>query len=146
MVFCRSLGPGVPEQGNVGPLRWIIFLISAATCVSGLVQLFFPEFVLRIVGAERGLAARHFFAIVGMFMFLFGGMMIQALRSFSRQSVAIFWAALQKFGASMAVAIGVERGVFNGLALSIASFDFICGVLIIWYWMRVRPGGYATGN
>jgi hypothetical protein len=131
------------ESAATGPrgqriLFWIIILISAATVISGIVQIFAPEFVLKLVGANRDLTADHFFSIIGMFMALFGGMLLQAMRSASNQQVAVFWAGSQKIGASLAVGIGVERHVFSTLALAVASFDFISGCLIFWYWRRIH--------
>jgi len=121
-----------------GILYWIIMLISVATVVSGIVQIIFPEFVLKLVGANRDLTTGQLFATIGMFMALFRGMLLQAMRSVSDQSVAVFWAGLQKLGASLAVGIGVARHVFSTLALGIASFDFISGCLIFWYLTRMR--------
>ena len=79
-------------------------------------------------------------------MALFGAMLLHALRDPSRQTVAILWSALQKFGASAAVAIGVERHLFSVLALGIASFDFVSGILVISYWNKVRSRGNGDGE
>jgi hypothetical protein len=122
-------------------LQWLIWIIAAATLVSGVVQMFDPGFVLGLVSARKTSVTEHFFGIIGMFMAIFGGMLLHALRSPSRQTVAILWSALQKFGASAAVAIGVERHLFSALALGIASFDFISGILVISYWAKVRSNG-----
>ncbi|MGD0443921.1 MAG: hypothetical protein ABSA39_08290 [Edaphobacter sp.] len=117
---------------------WLILLISAATIISGLVQLLAPQFVLALVGADRNPISEQLFSTIGMFMAIFGGMLLQAMRSPSNQSVAIFWSALQKFGASSAVILGVERQVFSVVALAIATFDALSGCLILWYWFQVR--------
>lgn len=106
--------------------------------MSGVVQLLFPGFVLRLVGASTEPAPRHFFGIIGMFMALFGGLLLQTLRAVEIQPIPIFWSGLQKLGASVAVAIGVQRGLFSPLALSISCFDFLSGVLILWYWKKAR--------
>jgi hypothetical protein len=129
----------VPNSQPQKLVYWLIILICLATIVSGLVQVIAPQFVLALVGADRNLTSEHFFAIVGMFMTLFGGMLLQAMRSLSNQHVAIFWSALQKFGACAAVSIGVERHVFSVLALVIAAFDGLSGCLIFWYWLKTRP-------
>jgi hypothetical protein len=129
----------VPNSQSHKFVYWLIILICFATIVSGLVQLIAPQFVLALVGADRNLTSEHFFAIIGMFMTLFGGMLLQAMRSPSNQHVAIFWSALQKFGASAAVGIGVERHVFSVLGLALVAFDGLSGCLIFWYWLRTRP-------
>ncbi len=129
----------VPNSQPQKLAYWLILLISATTVISGLVQLAWPQFVLGLVGADRNPTSEQLFSTIGLFMALFGGMLLQAMRSPSTQSVAIFWSALQKFGACAAVIIGVERQVFSVLALAIAAFDGLSGCLIFWYWLQSRP-------
>ena len=119
-------------------LRLALLAIALLTVVSGAVQLLAPRIVLRIVGGDTSPAAAHFFGIVGMFMVLFGGLLWQALRSPTPMPVPVFWAALQKLGASAAVALGVSRGLFGVIALLVASFDLFSGVLALWYWSHIR--------
>ena len=119
-------------------LYWVLVLISASTVLSGLVQLIAPGFVLRVVGGATDAAGEHFFRIVGMFMVLFGGATLQALLSFKHHPVVILWSSFQKFGAAIAVGLGVQRGVFSSLALVVAIVDFLSGVLALWYWSRIR--------
>ena len=115
-------------------LRLIIILISIVTMLSGLTQVIAPAFVLNIIGADSNAASNYFFAIVGMFMALFGGMMLHALYSVQRNDAAVLWASFQKLGAAAAVGIGVSLGIFNGLALSVALFDLISGIVFLWYY------------
>ena len=115
-----------------------ILAIALITIASGAGQLFLPGVVLRVVGAEITPTSAHFFAIVGMFMVLFGGALFQAVRSDSPQQVAVLWAGLQKFGASGAVGLGVIRGIFSPVALGVAGFDLLSGVLVLWYWSTTR--------
>ncbi len=126
---------GLPHSKDRG-ISWLIQFISLASIASGLVQLAMPQFVLKLVGAARDLTTEHFFATIGMFMAIFGAMLLLAVRSRTDQRVAIFWAAMQKFGASAAVVIGFERHVFFALALAIATFDGLSGCLILWFWKR----------
>jgi hypothetical protein len=122
-------------------LYWVLVLISASTVLSGLVQLVSPGFVLRVVGGATDPAGEHFFRIVGMFMVLFGGMLLQALLAAADHPLATFWAALQKLGAAAAVGIGCSRGFFASTALLVAGFDLLTGILILIYWRRIRQGG-----
>lgn len=117
---------------------WLLVAIGIITVASGLLQLVAPEMVLRLVGAEATPTTRHFFAIVGMFMTLFGGLLLHALFSPAHHPAMVFWASLQKFGASLAVGVGVLHHIFSGLALLVAGFDFLSGLLILWYWSRIR--------
>ena len=122
-------------------LYWVLVLISAGTVLSGLVQMVAPGFVLHTVGGVTDPAGEHFFRIVGMFMVLFGGMMLQALLSPSDHPVAVFWASLQKLGAAGAVGLGVSRGFFSSTGLLVAGFDLLSGILILIYWRSIQRGG-----
>lgn len=121
-----------------GTLRLIIAAIGVITIVSGAGQVVAPGFVLGQLAVETNPASLHFFAIVGMFMVLFGGLLLNAMYSVPPQPVALFWAALQKFGASAAVGIGAMNGVFSPLAWLVAGFDLLSGALILAYWRAVR--------
>jgi hypothetical protein len=46
--------------------------------------------------------------------------------------------SLQKVGASAAVFLGVTRGVFAAVALVVAGFDLLSGILGLALWNRVR--------
>jgi hypothetical protein len=119
-------------------LFWLLALIAGGTIVAGGTQLFAPGFVLRIIGGSTEPAARFFFALVGMFMVLFGGLTLHALLDSRDHPVAILWSALQKLGASIAVALGVKSQIFASLALAIAAFDLLTGILLTIYWRRIR--------
>ena len=119
-------------------LYWLLVLIAASTFLTGGVQLVAPGFILRLLSAQTTLTTEHFFAIVGMFMVLFRGATLHALLSFKHHPVVILWSSFQKFGAAIAVGLGVQRGVFSSLALVVAIVDFLSGVLAIWYWSRIR--------
>jgi hypothetical protein len=120
------------------PLRLILVSIAVITVVSGLTQIVAPGFVLDRLSVEDTEATRQLFATVGMFMVLFGGMLIQALLDRAEHPIVVFWAALQKLGASAAVGIGVARGVFSGVALLVAGFDLLSGALGLAFWRRIR--------
>ncbi len=114
-------------------LYWLLVLISISTLISGIVQIFAPAFILGLISAEITAATKQCFATVGMFMFLFGGMLLQVL--LSRQMVApvFLWAGLQKVGAFVAVGIGVINHVFGPAAMLVAGFDLLSGILIFVY-------------
>ena len=126
-------------------LEQVLIAISIMTVVSGLTQMLAPGFVLGILDAETTAAAQHFFAIVGMFMVLFGGLLLHALFSHGHQQVAVLWAGLQKLGAVGAVALGVANAVFSPLALLVAGFDLVSGVLILMFWSSARRRDKVAG-
>ncbi len=122
-------------------LYWVLALIAASTVLSGLVQLVSPGFVLHVVGGATDPAGEHFFRIGGMFMVLFGGMMLHALLAAGDHPLPVLWASFQKLGAAAAVGIGVSRGFFSSTALLVAGFDLLTGILMLIYWRSIRQGG-----
>ena len=129
---------GVRRHLVADPLRLVLVAIAAITVASGLTQIVAPGFVLDRLSVENTEATRQLFATVGMFMVLFGGMLIHALLDRAEHPIVVFWAALQKVGASAAVGIGVARGVFSGVALLVAGFDLLSGALGLAVWRRIR--------
>ncbi len=119
-------------------IRRALIAISALTVVSGAVQALAPARLLRALRAPDDAAARHFFATIGMFMVVVGGGLLNALLRPGRQPVIVFWAALQKLGASVAVGLGVRRRIFSPLALGVAFFDLLSGLLAAEHWRRTR--------
>lgn len=116
----------------------LLVLIAAMTALTGAIQVAAPGFILHLLSADSTMTSRHFFAIVGMFMVLFGGATLHALLSFKHHPIVIFWSALQKLGAATAVALGVERGVFATVAILVAGIDLLSGLLALWYWKQIR--------
>jgi hypothetical protein len=127
--------------------RGLLFKLSAAiaaiTIVTGFVQMLRPDLVLGIIGADTNPAPRHFFGIVGMFMVLFGGMLLHALFDAGHHRIVVLWSGLQKVAASGAVALGVWNGIFSTLALGVAGFDLFSGAVIFLY-MFGLPRGART--
>lgn len=119
-------------------LRLLLLGVAAATAASGLVQAVAPSFVLGVIGAEAGSVGSYAFGIVGMFMVLFGGLLWEGLPPRGPIPLALRWAGLQKLGAAGAVGLGVMRGLFGPLALGVAGFDLLSGVLIFVYLYRSR--------
>jgi hypothetical protein len=114
-------------------IRLILLLISVITLISGLTQLLIPADVLSIVGATIDKDTKHLFSIIGMFMFLFGGMMIHVLYNENNNRVAVLWSGFQKLAASAAVFIGIFKGVFVPVAAGVAIFDFLSALLFLYY-------------
>lgn len=117
---------------------WLLLGIAVVTIFSGLFQMVAAGFELRLLAAQATATSRHFFAIVGMFMVLFGAALLHALLSPTHHPIVVFWASLQKFGAFAAVGLGVLHHIFSPLALLVAGFDFCSGILGIWYWFQIK--------
>jgi hypothetical protein len=113
-------------------LNLLIIAISMATIASGLAQVVAPSFVLHFVGADITTTATQLFATIGIFLVLCGGLMLHAVYS-AYPSVAILWCAFQKIGACIAVLIGIANGVFSIMAIGIALFDLLSGILFLYY-------------
>ena len=122
-----------------GPLvRRLVLAIAAITVATGLAQALAPGPMLRLVGGEATPTSAHVFGIVGMFMVLFGGALWQGVRQPAPDRTVLLWTGLQKLGASLAVGLGVMNGIFSALALAVAGFDLLSGILIIAYWNAHR--------
>ncbi len=118
-------------------LNLFVILISAATVFSGIMQIIAPGFVLSFIGADTAPASKHFFAIIGMFMALFGGLMLNVVYSARPSKSTVFWCALQKLGASIAVLLGIYNEIFSLMAGSIALFDLVSGLLFLYYMKNI---------
>lgn len=116
----------------------IVFLIGIITILSGLAQVINPELVLSVVGGEKSPGGNHSFAIIGMFMVLFGALVVHALSTETQEPVAILWCSLQKLGAAVAVGIGVGKGLFSLLALAVAGFDLLSFIVMFVFWLTIR--------
>ena len=123
---------------RMGPLFWLVAVIAAITLITGCVQILYPAPILAVLSASQSPAALHIFGVVGMFMALFGGALLHALFGRRASPVVVLWAGLQKFGAVAGMGIGVLHGIFAPLALLVAMFDFVSGVLILTYWGRME--------
>ena len=118
-------------------LRLLLILIAAITVVSGLVQLVAPDFVLGMIGASLRPPAPHLFATIGMFMLITGAMFLQTLLTRSSERAVPLWIGVQKVAACALVGLGVARGLFGMMALGVAGFDLISGLLAFLFLMRL---------
>ncbi|MEX2592904.1 MAG: patatin [Anditalea sp.] len=114
-------------------LNLFVVIISVVTILSGLAQVVMPAFVLNFIGAETSPTSSHLFGIVGMFMALFGGLMLHTVYSAQTSKEAVLWCAFQKLGAFVAVSLGIINGLFAFIAIGVALFDLFSGILFIYY-------------
>jgi hypothetical protein len=127
-------------------LTSIVRAIAVVTIASGGVQLVAPGLILGPLGAEQSPATLQFFGIIGMFMVVIGGVLRSALAHPESSGGSIGWTAVQKFGASAAVLVGVLRHVFSGLALAVALFDLVSALVIVALWRRIHAGVVAPAT
>ncbi|WP_158799754.1 patatin [Pedobacter sp. L105] len=111
----------------------IIILISIVTLITGVTQILAPAFLLRLLGAEVSLATIQIFGIIGMFIAIFGGMLIHANLTSSFDSRAILWSSFQKFGASIAIFASICTGLFAPIAALAGAFELISGLFFLYY-------------
>lgn len=119
-------------------LKIFLKLIAIITIISGLIQLLVPGFVLGMIGGEISDSTLHFFGIIGMFMVMFGGLLFHALSGKQDRPVAVIWCGLQKYGAAVAVGMGIINGLFSWLAIGVALFDLLSGILITMHWYSIN--------
>ena len=123
---------------NDSLLRLALLLIGAITVASGLAQLLAPGFVLSVIGGDTAPAAAQGFATVGMFMVVTGAMLVQDLWRRSGEPTVPLWIGVQKVAAAALVGLGVMRGLFAPLALGVAAFDLLSGVLAFVFVARIK--------
>jgi len=119
-------------------LRLVVLIISALTIISGLVQLISPAFILTFIHGDITQATKHEFGIIGMFMFLFGGLMLHTLYSAETSSTVVLWCGLQKLGASIAVFLAIWKSLFAPIAALVAGFDLLSAIIFFYYYSIVR--------
>ena len=119
-------------------LRRALIAIAALTVATGAAQVLAPRRVLSPLAAQDDATTGHLFGTVGMFMVVVGGGLLNTLVRPAHNPGVVFFAGLQKIGASIAVALGVRRRIFSPPALLVAGFDLLSGVLAFAYWRRLR--------
>ena len=117
--------------------RSALIAIAGLTVVTGAGQVLAPQASLRPLFAEDDATTRHFFGTIGMFMVVVGGSLLEQLVRRRGERSGLLWAAAQKVGAAAAVGLGVRRGIFSPLALLVAGFDALSGLLVLDYWRRL---------
>jgi hypothetical protein len=115
--------------------RKLLVAIGAVTTATGALQAAVPAATLVPLRAENSPTVRHFFGTVGMFMACTGGVLVAR----PDEPAVVAMTAAQKLGASVAVATGVRRDLLSPLALGVAAFDGLSGLLALDYWRRLRP-------
>lgn len=117
------------ERAAHAAVSWM----AAITVLAGAAQVAASGAILRTVSSPQSASDRHFFRIIGMFMAVVGGLLLDTQRRPDPDSQVLLWAGAQKLGASAGVGVGVARGVFAPRALGVAAFDLSSALLLVWY-------------
>lgn len=112
--------------------------VAVTTVLTGAAQMIAPGAILWTVSGPESVSDRHFFRIIGMFMAVVGGLLLDTQRRSEPDPLVVRWASVQKFGASAGVGLGVARGVFGPGALAVAAFDLSSAVFLVWYRRHLR--------
>lgn len=113
--------------------RTLLRGIGATTAATGVLQAAVPQATLGPLKADDSPTVRHFFGTVGMFMACTGSLLVAR----PAEPAVVLMTAAQKIGASAAVGLGVRRGLLSPLALGVAGFDALSGLLALDYWRRL---------
>ncbi len=128
-----SVSPARPDselEPEADALHKAAIAIGGATAVSGLGLIAAPRTVLCILGAGRAEPAPFLFRIIGMFMAVSGGLLVDGARAGRAGRVALRWAMAAKIGAAIAIACGVRSKRFGKQGLALAAFDASAAGLI----------------
>ena len=117
--------------------RVALAVISGLTVLEGAAQIVVPSVSLDVASNEDDATTRQLWGTIGMFMAIVGGWLLDGLLRRPKDRSPLPWAAAQKLGAAGAVGLGVRRGIFSKLALAVAGFDALSGLLAIDYWRRL---------
>jgi hypothetical protein len=120
-------------SGSPDALRQAAMAIGGATAVSGLGLIAAPRQVLCILSAGRAEPAPFLFRVIGMFMTVSGGLLVDGARSSAAAGpgrMALRWAMVAKVGAAIAVGYGVRSKRFGKQGLALAAFDASAAALI----------------
>jgi hypothetical protein len=124
------------EDLQTDPQRGLCVIIGVITAVSGLFLLAFPKTALNLLDAGTTDPASYLFGLIGMFMLLFGGLLIDTSRRVDPAPVALFWCAIQKVAATIAMFVGLISDVYGWLALLLVLFDGLSALVIWALWRR----------
>lgn len=111
-------------------------VVGGTTLASGLGLLAAPRLSLRLLGADTAPPAPLLFRVVGMFMTVCGGLLLEEPRS----PAVLRWSVVQKCGAAAGVTLGVVSGDYHRRGLAVAAFDAASAVLLA----RMLGQGRAT--
>jgi hypothetical protein len=134
------LGPAVRRRvRRPGLPWWAVVPVAGVLLLVSLVQVFLPGTFLAKTGWEVSPTTQHFWGIVWMFVGLAAGLALYRQGWPRHGHSPLLWASCQKFGAAVAVGVGVLKALFSPLALVVAGFDLFSGLLMAYCYWQIRP-------
>ena len=124
------------DELQADPPRGLSVAVGALTAVSGLLVLAFPITMLHLLDADTPDPTPFVFGVVGLFMLLFGGLLVDTARRPEPAPVALFWCFLQKVGAAVAMLAAFVTDVFGWLALLVVVVDAVSALIVYGLWRR----------
>lgn len=116
-------------------------LVAVLSLVGGGVLIFAPALARYILAAPPVVVdpvLRVLLGVVGFFIALLGAAFLHALLDRPAPPLLIFYIVWEKFGAALAVVLGIAAGVFAPFLWGLVAYDVASGLLIARYWQRLR--------
>ncbi len=115
-----------------------MIVVATITIVSALFQIVLTEAALAFVGITSSDEATYLFRLASLLPGLFGGVLLHSRLAGREEPTVLLWASMQKLLVSGVVALGVLNKLLVGSALSVAGYDFVAGLFLLWYWSSVK--------
>ena len=116
-------------------------LVAGLSLVGGSVLIFVPalaRYILAVPPAAADPLLRVLLGVIGFFIALLGAAFLHALLARPAPPLLIFYIIWEKFGAALALVLGIAAGVFASWLWCLVVYDVASGLLIAWYWQHLR--------
>ncbi|HVE45675.1 MAG TPA: hypothetical protein VNA57_02850 [Acidimicrobiales bacterium] len=124
-------GAGPVEPSGGGRTFGLAVAVGAGTAASGLALMVMPRLALRLLGAGRTDPAPFFFRVIGMFMAVSGGQMVEVCRAPEPPAVGLRWALAAKTGAAAMLSGGILSRRLGKQAWAVAAVDAASAALLL---------------
>lgn len=116
--------------GLDGTLRLAV-VVGVGTAASGVALMVMPRLALRLLGAGRTDPAPFFFRVIGMFMAVSGGSMVDVCRAPAPSAQGLRWALAAKTGAAVMLSGGIRSRRLGKQAWALAGIDAASAGLLL---------------
>lgn len=126
-----SDGAGPVGPAGRGRTLGLAVAVGAGTVASGVALMVVPRLALRMLGAGRTDPAPFFFRVIGMFMAVSGGSMVDVCRAPDPSRVGLRWALAAKTGAAVMLTGGIRARRLGRQAWALAAVDAGSAALLL---------------